>query len=179
MQLTRDIKNRSDEIIALFRSTFADSEGAAEGDLIGELVSDLLTTTPDQDLVGFAATEPDTLIAAILFTRLTYGNDTRIVFLMSPVAVATSQQGKGIGQKLISHGLDILRKQGVDVAITYGDINFYGRVGFEQISEDIARAPQPLQYPHGWLGQALNSEHLSPLQGASTCVPAFDNPELW
>ena len=179
MQLTRDIKDRSEAVIALFRSTFADSEGPAEGDLIGSLVRDLIDTTPEADLFGFAALDDDVVTAAILFTRLTYAEDTRTVFLLSPVAVATDQQGKGVGQKLIRHGLDTLRKEGVDVAFTYGDIKFYGRVGFEQISEDIARAPQPLQYPHGWLGQPLTTTSLSPLQGASTCVAAFNNPELW
>ncbi len=95
------------------------------------------------------------------------------------MAVATAHQGTGVGQKLIAHGLGVLRDNGVDAVLTYGDINFYAKVGFAQISEETARAPLPLQYPQGWLGQSLSRPELEPLAGPSYCVEALNDPSYW
>lgn len=64
-------------------------------------------------------------------------------------------------------------------APTYGDIKSYAKVGFAQITEDVAQPPQPLSYPEGWLGQSLASKTLVPLRGSSTCVAALDDPAYW
>ena len=63
--------------------------------------------------------------------------------MMAPVAVATAHQGKGIGQRLISHGLDALRREGVDIAVTYGDPAFHGRVGFKPVSDTSESMKRP------------------------------------
>lgn len=67
----------------------------------------------------------------------------------------------------------------MDVAITYGDINFYSKVGFAQITEDAAKAPFPLQHPNGWLGQSLSSSVLEPISGPSYCAKALDKAIYW
>jgi GNAT superfamily N-acetyltransferase len=87
------------------------SEGAEEGALIGALARRLIAETPAEDLRVFTAWEDGTLLGGIFFTRLTYAGDPRTVFMMAPVAVATAHQGKGIGQRLIAHGLDALRQE--------------------------------------------------------------------
>lgn len=46
-----------DEIRLLFTKTFSDSEGRAEGEVIGGLVFDLMTETKKDDILGFAAAE--------------------------------------------------------------------------------------------------------------------------
>jgi putative acetyltransferase len=99
--------------------------------------------------------------------------------MMAPVAVATAHQGKGIGQRLIAHGLDALRQEGVDIAVTYGDPAFYGRVGFKPVTEADLPAPQPLGQPQGWIAQSLTEAPLTPLSGPARCVAAFDDPALW
>jgi predicted N-acetyltransferase YhbS len=88
-------------------------------------------------------------------------------------------QGKGVGQALLSFALDHLRQAGVAVVLTYGDINFYGRVGFAQVSEAVAAPPLSLTYPEGWLAQSLTDGPLVPLTGASRCVEALNDPALW
>ena len=75
----------------------------------------------------------------IVFSRLRYEQDNRTVFVLAPVAVATDQQGKGIGQRLLIHGLASLRSAGVDIVMTYGDPNYYAKVGFVPISEADAQ----------------------------------------
>ena len=131
------------------------------------------------DLRVFTAWEYSALLGGILFTRLTYDGDLRTVFMMAPVAVATAHQGTGIGQRLIAHGFVALRQEGVDIAVTYSDPNFYGRVGFKPASEADLSAPQPLNQPQGWIAQSLTDAPLTPLGGPARCVAAFDDPALW
>jgi len=178
MDFSADYNSRETGIITLFKATFAASEGANEGDLVGGLARDLLTTTPDDDLRVFLAEDGGALIGCIIFSRLRYEEDDRIVFLLSPVAVATAHQRKGVGQALLRHGLDALRAENVDVAITYGDPAYYGKVGFEAITEEIAKAPCPLSMPHGWLALSLTGA-LTPLAGAARCAAALDKPAYW
>ena len=179
MDYSTDAQTHADAIAALFASTFTASEGAEEGALIGALARRLIAETPTEDLRVVTAWENGVLVGGIFFTRLTYAGDSRKVFMMAPVAVATEHQGKGIGQRLIAHGLDALRQEGVDIAVTYGDPAFYGRVGFKPVSAADLPAPQPLQQPQGWIAQSLTDAPLTPLSGPACCVAAFDDPAFW
>ena len=170
---------QAERIAALFAATFRDSEGPEEGALIGALARRLIEETPAEDLRVVTAWEDGTLVGGIFFTRLTYEGDPRTVFMMAPVAVATAHQGKGIGQRLITQGLDALRQEGVDIAVTYGDPAFYGCVGFKPVSEAELPAPRPLGQPEGWIAQSLTDAPLTPVRGPSRCVAAFDDPALW
>ncbi|MDT0681617.1 N-acetyltransferase [Roseicyclus sp. F158] len=170
---------RRDGIIALFKDAFTASEGEAEGDLVASLVTGMLSSVAQDDIFVSSAIDDGTLVGTVIFTRMDYTEDERTVFILSPAAISTRRQGEGIGQALLSHGLNTLRKSGVDVVLTYGDPNFYSKVGFETITEEIARAPLPLSHPEGWLGQSLKTEALKPLQGAPTCVAPLNDPSLW
>ena len=171
-----------DEIKQLFTKVFSDSEGQSEGQseglLIGALVSDLFATTDDNDLYGFVVVDDKKIIGSILFSRLTFENGIN-AFLLSPVAISTDFQGQGIGQKLINFGLNTLKNNGVELAITYGDPNYYTKVGFRPITENLAKAPLKLSYPEGWLGQALVGNVIAPIAGNSKCVEAFNKPDIW
>lgn len=89
----------------------------------------------------------------------------RTVFVLAPVAVPKSQQGRGLGQKMLNYGLDRLRENGVDVALINGDITFYPKVGFARITQSVAQPPLALEHPEGWLGQSLTDKPLDPLKG--------------
>ncbi len=178
VKLLKYESSHTDEIEQLFSRTFTDSEGPVEGQLIGGLARDLMASPNKEDILGFVATEAEKVIAGIFFTRLTFESEVN-AFILAPVAVHTDHQHKGVGQALINYGLDSIKGDGVEVALTYGDINYYSKVGFQQIDESIAKAPLPLTYPHGWLAQSLVSDHLAPIPGNSRCVPEFNNPEYW
>ena len=171
-------KSQSESIIQLFTHTFTDSEGPNEGQIIGNLVSELLESTSEEDLFVFVAMDKDAIIGSILFTRLNFESG-KTAFLMAPVAVSTQAQGKGVGQALIKSGLERLAQLGVDIAFTYGDPNFYSKTGFECITEQMFKAPLPLSYPHGWMAQSLTGQPLEAISGDSHCVEAFNKPELW
>jgi len=179
MEFRTDHTGREDAIATLFAKTFTASEGAEEGRLIGALARNLLATTPAADLAVFTAEEAGAIQGCIVFTRLAFPEDPRKVWLLSPVAVATDRQGRGIGQALLRNGLDTLRERGADVAVTYGDPAYYGKVGFRPVGVEAVRPPQPLSMPQGWLAQALTGGTLSPLQGPSHCAPALDDPAYW
>jgi len=178
MKLSRYKKSDEAEIKHLFTKVFSDSEGQSEGAVIGNLVHDLINTTEPQDIFGFVATEQEQIIGCIFFTRLSF--DAPIdAFILSPVAVHTNHQGKGVGQKLINFGIDQLRERGVKLAFTYGDPGFYSKAGFRRITEDVAKAPLDLTQPEGWLCQSLDGGNIEPISGNSLCVKALNKPEYW
>ncbi|MGS0676973.1 GNAT family N-acetyltransferase [Shewanella sp. 125m-1] len=166
------------EISHLFNETFSASEGADEGKVIGELTTELMSTTASDDLFIFVAKEEDKLVGSILFSRLTFESEVN-AFILSPVAVHPDFQRQGVGQKLIRFGLETLVEAGVELAFTYGDPNYYSKVGFKQLSEDIVKAPHTLTYPEGWLGQSLAAKTLQPLSGQCRCVDALNKAEYW
>ena len=167
------------EIRQLFTKTFGDSEGQDEGLLTGALAEDLLTKTDDNDLQVFIAVDKDKIIGCILFSRLRFEKSHLKAFLLAPVAVHTDYQGKGIGQKLIHFGHSELKKDGVELVVTYGDIHFYSRVGYKQITEDVIPAPMKLTYPEGWLAQSLSGKEIAPAEGSTFCVDEINKPEYW
>ena len=178
MKLVSFNSNHIEEIKQLFIKVFSDADGESEGELIGSLTYDIMTSTDSKDLYGFVAVEDEQIIGSIFFTRLTFQNNID-AFLLSPVAIQTSFQGKGIGQKLINFGIDHLKKKKVSIVFTYGDPNFYSKVGFKQITEKTANAPFKLSQPEGWLAQSLVSDNITPITGNSLCVEAFNKPEIW
>lgn len=170
---------REQRIVEVFAGSFSDSDGEQEGAAIASLVRGLLDGTAAEDIEVFTAEDDGELVGAAIFTRLRYPRDSRVVFLLSPMAVATARQGMGVGQRLLSHALQSLRAGGVDVVITYGDPDFYGRVGFAPLSEEAAPPPLPLSRPEGWLGLALSAAQLTPIPGPSSCVAALNDPHHW
>lgn len=179
MNFSKEYFDQAGALVGLFEEAFAASDGPDEGQRIGVLVRELLEETPPEDRRVCTTWIAETLVGGVLFTRLFYQGDSRTVFLMAPVAVATAHQGVGIGQQLIQWGLDTIRREGADLVVTYGDPAFYGRVGFHSVSEEDLPAPQPLSQPLGWIAQSLCASPLTPVRGPARCVPAFDHPEFW
>ncbi|MEH6454148.1 MAG: N-acetyltransferase [Psychromonas sp.] len=170
--------NDIEPITQLFTDTFTDSEGKEEGQLVGNLANQLLTTTKAEERYAFVAIEHDQIIACIILSKLTFECDIN-VFLLSPVAVRTSEQKKGVAQKLINFAINALKGEAVQLLFTYGDPNFYNKVGFSPISQEVVKAPFPLTYPEGWLGQSLTEDHMQAINGQSCCADALSNASYW
>ena len=170
-------------IIQLFTQTFIDSEGENEGKAVGKLANDLLTTTDPTELLCFVAEDDSnesnsTIVGAIIFTPLSFDDETK-AYLLSPVAVSTQVQKRGIGQKLIKSGLQTLKEQGVELAVTYGDPSYYSKVGFEPITVEQIPAPFELSYPHGWIAQSLIGGEIKVTSEQSSCVEGLAHAEYW
>ena len=168
----------ANEAKQLFTDVFADSEGQEEGSIIGNLVFELQETTKPRDILGFISRDRDTLTGCIFFTRIKFEHKIN-AFILSPVAVATQYQNRGIAQKLIKFGIEYLKNNNVELIFTYGDPKFYSKVGFKHISENIVKAPLKLTYPEGWLAQSLVSDDIEPVRGRSTCVSALNHQQYW
>lgn len=179
MEFAKTSEGHEQRIVDLFTTTFTESEGVDEGVLIGRLVRRQMTETAPEDISVFVAEEQGELAGAVVFSRMTYSADPRTVWLLSPMAVATGRQGEGIGQALLRHALQDLREGGADVAVTYGDPAFYGKVGFVPVSERMVPAPQPLSQPGGWLALSLSAAVLTPLRGTGSCIAALNDPAFW
>ena len=169
---------QTQEVIELFTKVFSVSENESEGQIIGNLVSDLIATTEPQDLIGCVATSNNRIVGCIFFSRFAVPSG-EIAFILSPVAVSTSIQGSGIGQKLINYGLNQLKSLSVNLAFTYGDPNYYSKTGFGQISESIVKAPFELSQPEGWLAQQLDGNPVKVMYGATKCVEALSDQKYW
>lgn len=178
MNFRESQKTDADEIQRLFVSVFSDSESEAEGILVGNLAYELTTETDGKDIRGFVAQENDQLIGCIIFSQL-YFESLIKTFILSPVAIQSRYQGQGIGQQLITFGMNQLKEHGVELVMTYGDPSFYSKVGFKPVAVDTIPAPLELNQPEGWLGQSLVSDTIEPISGRSTCVSALNKPELW
>lgn len=171
-------KHSHQEVTKLFKSAFTASEGKAEGEQIGKLVSQLCSSTDNTDIICIGAYENELLVGTIFFTRLRF-EEPVLVYMLAPVAVSPEHQGKGVGQALIRHGLNELKKRSVAIAITYGDPAFYTRVGFRPLSEKRIKAPLRLSMPEGWLGQSLTEESIPMISDRPTCVKEFNDSAYW
>ena len=178
MELRASTSGESRAIEELFTRVFSDSESESEGHLIGNLVKELLSSTPPEDLIAFVALEGDEIIGAICMTRMRTEKEANF-FLLSPVAVATKKQRMGVGQKLINYGIEQLKERGVKVLVTYGDPRFYVKTGFQQITEETIQPPQKLSQPEGWLAQSLDGTPLQRIEGKFSCAHALDDPKYW
>ncbi|WP_418115001.1 N-acetyltransferase [Vibrio scophthalmi] len=167
------------QIKELFQNTFTDSEGAEEGEMIGHLAYELVDTTAQEEMIIVGASDNEALLGCVIFTKFTFVDSSVSAYLLSPAAVATATQKRGIGQKLIEFGLDTLKANGAELVVTYGDPSFYGKVGFAQITELQVKAPLILSYPHGWLGQKLDGSEFDAISGETSCVAALDQQKYW
>lgn len=171
-------KSNQKEVAALFTSVFTSSEGESEGILIGNLSSELASSIDNEETICFGAYENGSLIGSIFFTRLKFNNPVQ-VYMLAPVAVSVEHQSKGIGQALINYGLNELKKRSVTVAVTYGDPNYYSKVGFRELPESIIQAPLKLSMPFGWLGQSLTGKPIPTINERPVCVKEFNDPVYW
>lgn len=168
----------TEELLALFTQVFTASEGSEEGQNLAKLVADLLAHTSAEDLIGFTAKQQGRVLGGIFFSRFTVPSG-QLAYILSPVAVATECQGRGIGQQLIAFGLDALKARQVELVFTYGDPAFYTKTGFQPITEQLVKAPYPLSQPIGWLAQSLTGTAIAPMHGETKCVAALSDPKYW
>lgn len=171
-------KSCQSEIIDLFTKVFTISEGEKEGGLIGGLVSCLSSRIDNREVICFGTWEQEKLIASIFFTRLRFDQPIKI-YMLAPVAVSTENQGQGVGQALIRHGLNVMKGRSVSAVVTYGDPAFYSKIGFSRLPEAVIQAPLELSMPDGWLGQSLTSAAVPTVNQRPSCVAPFNDPVYW
>lgn len=171
--------DRAEEVIDLFYQTFKTSENEREAKMVSDLVKRYLVHFPRADLKGFIQLKDNEIIACVFFSQLSFPGCSKIVFLLSPMAVKTEFQGTGVGQALIRYAHKELRGEGVNITMTYGDERFYSKVGYMQVDESDIEAPLPLTYPDGWLANQLDGSSPLKIKGPSKCIRELNDKRLW
>ena len=172
-------KEKANEVVQLFFNTFRASENEEEAIAVSGLVKKYLEDYPREELKGFIAIDDDQIVGCVFFSQLKYTESDKTVFILSPMAVKTEFHGKGIGQALIDYAHTELRKEGVNLTTTYGDINFYSKAGYRLVSEDLIATPLRLSYPEGWLAFSLDGKTPLQIDGAASCIPELNDQGLW
>ncbi|NTS78006.1 N-acetyltransferase [Catenovulum sp. SM1970] len=173
-----NIKEQLSNICQVFNASFSASEGENEGQVIAQFTEQMLTTTDEDQLYCFVAQQDQQLVGGVLFSELKF-NDSIKAFILSPMAIHPDFQRQGIGQKLIAFALEQLKADGVELVITYGDPNYYTKVGFKPVTEAQIKAPLPLSFPHGWIAQSLIGNTLPSIKEKPVCVAALNQAQLW
>jgi putative acetyltransferase len=139
---------------------------AAEADLVDQLRGH------GSALVSLVAEHEAAIIGHVLFSRMHI--DTASGMLpagaLAPVAVLPEHQRKGIGQRLITHGLDKLRLRGERIVIVLGHPAYYPRFGFSTDQAASLEAPFPRE---AFMAMELVTGALVGVQGKVLYPPPF------
>ena len=159
-------------------------EAAAFGyDKEANLVRDLLEDPTAKPYLSLLAFEDDTPVGHILFTAasLKEARGDASVALLAPLAVLPEHQNKGIGGKLIRHGLTALAEAGVDLVFVLGHPGYYPRYGFAPAGALGFEAPYPIPEEHAgaWMVQELRPGVIGSVRGKVGIANALDKPEHW
>lgn len=70
------------------------------------------------------------VVGHIAFSPVTLGDGSEKWYGMGPISVRPDYQRQGIGSRLVSEGLGLLRDAGAEGCVLVGDLEFYKRFGF-------------------------------------------------
>jgi len=87
-----------------------------------------------KEYLAFVAEEDGVVVGHILFTPVTVDGSNSVGMGLAPMAVLPSHQRKGVGSRLVRHGVGHLRQSGYPFVIVLGHPEFYPRFGFEPAS---------------------------------------------
>ena len=170
--------NKSKSIQLFFKKVFTKSEGKKEGNIVSKLSFKLAKLIDGENVIGIEAKIKTKIVGYIFLTKLQY-KENYLVYLLAPVAVHSNYQKKGLGQKIIQYGIKCLKKQNVDLLMTYGDPNYYLKSGFKKTKVTLVPAPYKLFQPIGWLANKISSKRSIKLRSKPSCVLPFRNKKLW
>jgi len=164
-----------ESVLAVERAAFGSDEEA-------KLVQDLLGDTSAKPFVSLLAYQDDHAVGHILFTRARLVPQASLsICILAPMAVVPNAQKKGIGGKLIKHGLQVLAEAGVDLVFVLGYPEYYPRYGFKPAGRlgFEATYPIPEKNADAWMVQALKPEVIGNIRGRVICADTMNKPEYW
>jgi predicted N-acetyltransferase YhbS len=112
--------------------------------------------------LSFVAVEDAALRGSVRFWPIKVGGDDAL--LLGPLAVDSSQRGRGIGISLMQAGIAAARAGGWRAILLVGDEPYYSRVGFVKLPPGRVRFPGPVDLSR-LLGLALTPGALEKLSG--------------
>lgn len=159
------------QIENLYLDTFDDNENK----LVAKLATDLLK---HKDTYTFVEDRGEQIIGHIAFSPIFMQDIDNKAYILAPLAVLPKYQHQGIGTKLVTYGIEVLKNLNTDFILVYGDPNYYARFGFKITHNFIPN--YPLSYPDGLQVLALNDYKMDTRQKVIfDCVGALNNQHLW
>ena len=166
------------------RSVLQAAFGEAQGDEIGQLVSDLTADAEATPQYSLVAERGDRVLGHVLFTPVELSNSSggAPAQILAPLAVHPDAQGQGIGGQLIAEGL---RRAGEDggagLVFVLGDPGYYRRHGFISAQTHGLAAPYPIPAEHAeaWMVQELRPGVLEKASGVVECAAALMEAKHW
>jgi putative acetyltransferase len=139
--------------------------GLEEADLVDQLRG-------NQALISLVAECESELVGHVLFSRMWINTPSKPVsaVALAPVAVHPEHQRKGVGQRLIAHGLELMKKQGEQIVIVAGHPNYYPRFGFSSAKAEPLESPFPRE---AYMALELVEGALDGIHGPVIYPPAF------
>lgn len=158
MRLAREQPQDWWEVEALYDLTFAPGREALSSYRLRDEVA------PVAALCLVARDEDDILGGAIRYWPVKVSNAPCL--LLGPVAVHPTRQGEGLGRYLIENSLGLARDW--DRVLLVGDAPYYGKFGFEKLTD--VQMPAPTN-PDRVLGRALTPGAWDGITGPVTRWP--------
>ena len=147
------------QIHAVHQAAFGQPD---EADLVDNL------RTEGVVLASIVAELDERIAGHILFTRMWIG--TTSAAALAPLAVLPEYQRHGIGAKLITRGLELLRESGERIVIVLGHPEYYARFGFSTAKARDLESPFP---PEAYMALELIPGALDGVRGKVKYARAF------
>lgn len=163
-----------DDVLSVERAAFTEEDVAA---LVRELVDD----PSARPLLSLLARDDRRALGHILFTaaRLDGASRDVTVSILAPLAVVPDAQRRGIGGRLIEHGVRLLGESGVEAVFVLGHPGYYPRHGFEPAGRHGFLAPHPVSPDEAWMVRALRPGVIGCERGTVRCADALNKSEHW
>lgn len=115
------------------------------------------------------------IIGRILFSRITLETEKGNISTLglAPIAVKPQYQNKGVGSKLVTHGLELCKDLGYKHVMVLGHPNFYSKFGFIPTTSFGIKSPFPVP-AEVFMALELKGGSLNGLQGTFKYPPAFN-----
>lgn len=141
LHIRKEYSEDKNEIYELITKAFKSAEHS-DGDE-QNLVNRLRNSNSYIQNLSLVALDNEIIIGHIMFTKLSIVNDNNTYdsLALAPLSVSPDYQGKGVGSKLIEHGLKIAKELGYKSVIVLGSEKYYPRFGFKEASMFQIKAP--------------------------------------
>jgi putative acetyltransferase len=157
--------------------------GSHEGRTIADLAIRLLHDPSAAPLLSLLAHTDQHAAGHVMFTRVRiHGAPEPInASILAPLAVAPEHQRRGIGTRLVNHGLNRLKHSACQFVFVLGHPAYYPRFGFEPAMPRGLLAPYPIPAQHhdAWMVNVLSADRCTPVRGTVQCAASLDKPEHW
>jgi putative acetyltransferase len=123
-------------------------------------------------LLSLVAELDSRIVGHILFSRMSIETAEGALPAVSfaPMAVLPNHQGRGVGSRLVRHGLAELRAQGERIVLVLGHKTYYPRFGFASEKARFLSSPFPEE---AFMALELSRGALANVRGAVRYPAAF------